>query len=496
MNKKTVLKIVAGVVVVSMVCGGVYFKFMKPQDIEVETVPTVNVTKQTIEKTISATGSIIAAQETTALASTTGTYPVAEVYVSIGDEVKVGDPLYKLDMSEKQNELSYQQKAYSLLQQKNDIAMANAELELDKQLDAGAVKVVDSNKEVADANKSKEDNESKVKKAEDALGDARRAADRAESDMNAASESGDQAAYAAARDKYDAALSAVRSAESALTTAKEAVKDADKKIETSTEAQGRTQKEMDRENLFKSRAIESAKLDSQANTIDNQKAIATTKAELDKATVYATQDGVVTNVNIKPGQTYSGAEAAVVIDDMTTLKASADIDEALIPKIKLGQTVNIKTDATEDEVLTGKVTFISPTATKDSDKDKKSDSSTASVSKKRATYRVDVTLDGVNEVLRLGMTAKMTFLIDKKDNVLAVPSAIIQKDEEGKDYVVVQKSEGETENVTVTTGLSDDYYTEVSGTGIKEGKVIIDSNEAGIDDMLLSMGADGGINVD
>ncbi|CBK73948.1 hypothetical protein CIY_11070 [Butyrivibrio fibrisolvens 16/4] len=92
------------------------------------------------------------------------------------------------------------------------------------------------------------------------------------------------------------------------------------------------------------------------------------------------------------------------------------------------------------------------------------------------------------------MTAKMTFIIANAKNALAVPSADIQTDFDGSKYVVVLKKDGTTENVTVTTGISDDFYTEIKDGKLKEGAEIVEnSSEGGIDATLDDMGADGGI---
>ena len=491
-NGKLIAIILIVVVAIGAVGWGVYDKVLCAKEVEEIPPQTVEVSKGTIEQTITATGSIISAAETTAFASTVTSYPVAEVYVKIGDVVKEGDPLYKLDMSSTATKLSYQQQALNIQQQQNDLAAANALLDYEESLENGSIKIVTDQKSLEEAEKKLADLKVNKSKYEEDYGRAEHAEDRAHDAYNAAVDKGDATAVASASASFSSASAEKQAIESKLGKTKDEIKDLEKQIREYNEKAPRTQTEADRANLRKARAMQSADLSGQASNVTHQQGIAETKRELSKAIVCATQDGTVTNVNIKPGQNYDGTNA-VVIDDMDTLVASADIDEALIPKVVLGQKVNIKTDATGEEVMTGTVTFISPTATKDTEKDKKSESSTASVSKKRASYRVDVTIDGVNPSLRLGMTAKMIFIIEKKDNVLTVPSADIQTDESGNRYVVVQKTDGTTENVTVTTGINDDYHTEISGTGIKEGTVVIEEVGGDVNDMLANMGADGGI---
>ena len=75
-----------------------------------------------------------------------------------------------------------------------------------------------------------------------------------------------------------------------------------------------------------------------------------------------------------------------------------------------------------------------------------------------------------------------------------VPSADIQTDMDGSKYVVVKKVDGTTENIKVTTGISDDFYTEIKDGKLSAGDEIVENSaEGGVDATLDSMGADGGI---
>lgn len=508
-NKKVVAAMVVAAILISSVAGFVSYKKVNAKANEAEEVITIPAVKQDIQKTLSATGTIISAEESTEFATTSGSYPVEEVYVKVGDVVKKGDPLYKLDMTSMQQTLSYQQQALSIQNQQNELAAQTAEAALKNAQDTGAVTINDANRSLLEAQQNQAIANRNKKSADDALGDARRAEDSASRELNDAKaalskvlnnpdstqeeKDSAQSKVDNAKSNYEGAVSNRKSAETALSTAKDAVDSANRSLDGASQAAGKAQTDANASVINQAQSVKSGELTAKASTISSQQEIAKSKEELGKATVYASQDGTVTNVNIKVGQTYSGTDA-IIIDNVTSLKATADIDEAQIPNIELGQKVQIKTDATGDDVLEGTVTFVSPTATKNSSKATDSESTTASVSKSRATYRVDVTLDGTNERLRLGMTAKMTFIIANAKNVLAVPSADIQTDFDGSKYVVVQKADGTTENVTITTGISDDFYTEIKDGKLKEGAEIVEnSSEGGIDDTLEDMGADGGI---
>ncbi|MDC7278537.1 efflux RND transporter periplasmic adaptor subunit [Butyrivibrio fibrisolvens] len=509
LNKKVVAAMVIAAILISSIAGVASFKKASAKTNEEDMTITIPVAKQDIQKTLAATGTIISAEESTEFATTGGSYPVEEVYVKVGDVVKKGDPLYKLDMTSMEQQLSYQQQALNIQNQQNELAAQTAEAALKNAQDTGAVSINDANRSLAEAQQNQSIANRNRKSADDALGDARRAEDnayrafnsakealsRVESNPDSTQEEKDtaQAKVNNAKSDYENAVSNRKTAETNLASAKDAVDTANRSLDGASQAAGKAQTDANASVITQAQSVKSGELTAKASTISNQQEIAKSKEELGKATVFASQDGTVTNVNIKVGQTYSGTDA-IVIDNVTSLKATADIDEAQIPNIELGQKVQIKTDATGDDVLEGTVTFVSPTATKNSTKSTDSDSTTASVSKSRATYRVDVTLNGTNERLRLGMTAKMTFIIANAKNALAVPSADIQTDFDGSKYVVVQKKDGTTENVTVTTGISDDFYTEIKDGKLKEGAEIVEnSSEGGIDATLDDMGADGGI---
>ncbi|MCR5581457.1 MAG: efflux RND transporter periplasmic adaptor subunit [Pseudobutyrivibrio sp.] len=565
LNKKIVAAMVAAALVISAVLGTYTFRKMKASAKEAEnTVATIQVTKQDIQKTLSATGTIISAQESGQFATVTGSYPVEEVYVKVGDEVKKGDPLYKLDMSTMEETLSYQQQALSIQNQQNAISQENANKALEDAKTQGATQINDSNRNLEQskqdldtANRAKsnannaytaaQNNEADAKNALDNAGSAvtnaqnkvneinsrisslqsqiasagtttREIKDadgnvtgteevpvdtsslssqltQAQSELASANEAltSAQSDFQSKREAYHTAVSGTETAKQSVQSAADSVANANRAVQAAESSLNSTTNTANSNITSQSQSVKSSELSSKSSTLSSQQEIAKSKDELDKATVYASQDGTVTNVNIVAGQTYSGTDA-VVIDNVNSLKATADIDEASIASVAVGQKVQIKTDSTGDEIINGTVSFVSPTATKNSTKTTDGTSTTASVSKSRATYRVDVTLDEGNENLRLGMTAKMTFITANESNALVVPSTDLQTDENGNKYVEVQKADGTTENVTVEVGISDDFYTQITGGSLAEGDTIVEKSTDGSADAVIDeMGADGGI---
>ena len=64
----------------------------------------------------------------------------------------------------------------------------------------------------------------------------------------------------------------------------------------------------------------------------------------------------------------------------------------------------------------------------------------------------------------------MNLVTASKSNVLMVPNRAISK-QQGKSYVTVEKN-GTTEQVSVTTGISNSQYTEITD-GVVEGDTVI-----------------------
>ncbi|MDR0978454.1 MAG: hypothetical protein LBL91_00675 [Lachnospiraceae bacterium] len=99
--------------------------------------------------------------------------------------------------------------------------------------------------------------------------------------------------------------------------------------------------------------------------------------------------------------------------------------------------------------------------------DKISDVGTYSSSGSTFSSFVKFTNDGT---IKLGMSATAKVILEKAENVMAVPVEAIQTANNSK-YVVVVNSDGTTENVIVQTGISNDAYTEIK-SGLVEGEIV------------------------
>ena len=84
------------------------------------------------------------------------------------------------------------------------------------------------------------------------------------------------------------------------------------------------------------------------------------KEQLQKATITAPADGIITAVNVKAGDTYAGG-TMIVVQDVSGFKVSATLGQYDISDVSKGLDAKVTTDTTGSEEMTGKVTFVSPT---------------------------------------------------------------------------------------------------------------------------------------
>jgi len=139
------------------------------------------------------------------------------------------------------------------------------------------------------------------------------------------------------------------------------------------------------------------------------------------------------------------------------MELTGAIDELDILSIAVGQKASITLDALPNQTFDGTITKISDIGT---------------VSSGVTTY--DVTLSVSPETsMKVGMNASATISIEKRDNIIKIPLEALQ--ESGKEqFVYVGTAISETylgEKRTVTTGISDGEFVEITG-GLSAGEKI------------------------
>jgi HlyD family secretion protein len=129
-----------------------------------------------------------------------------------------------------------------------------------------------------------------------------------------------------------------------------------------------------------------------AGVAQAQAALELAQINREHAELRAPFDGIVSAVNIDPGDpSTTGTQAAISVVDVSSLHVDARISDVDIGKVQIGQAAEIQADALPDQTFKGKVTYVSPTAT-----------TTGTI----RTYLVRVSIDN-QEGLRSGMSARV-----------------------------------------------------------------------------------------
>ena len=302
-----------------------------------------------------------------------------------------------------------------------------------------------------------------------------------------------QSAYDIAQATYNAA---VRGEDQALNDYADAVDSAWRAYQTALTSLDSTKKGTEDQLEAYSDTLASA--NAGANTAVTQESIRQLNQTLDDTKITAPVSGTVTAVYASVGS--SGSGLLFVIEDTDHLVISTSVKGYDLGDVKTGMTVEIKSDATGDSVIPGTLTTIAPTAKKNQLGDTEASND--------PSFEAEVSVDSAESGLRIGMEARLSYIIARQAHVLAVPYEAVFTDEAGQSCILVLRTqEKETylvEKLPVTTGLDDDLDIAVSGTGVEEGlRVITDAKSylsyigktvtlaqaTGLEDMMAQMEA-------
>lgn len=198
------------------------------------------------------------------------------------------------------------------------------------------------------------------------------------------------------------------------------------------------------------------------------------QTNLSYAVITSPIDGVVISKSVEEGQTvaasYSTPELFTIAKDLKDMRVIANVDEADIGGVKVGQRVTFTVDAYPNDTFEGAVTQVRQEAT-----------TTNNV----VTYEVVISAPNQDLKLKPGLTANVNIYTEEIKNVLSVPSKALRYTPE-KETVGGRKIQDVTnaknkvwtlEGNTlvahkVTVGSTDGVHTQILG-GIKNGAKVI-----------------------
>ncbi len=205
---------------------------------------------------------------------------------------------------------------------------------------------------------------------------------------------------------------------------------------------------------------------SQAQVEQARLALSAVQDVLKQATLTAPFDGVITVVNIAPGELATGV--AINLVDTGSLEVVLEVNEADIGALAVGQPALITLETWPDEEIESQITAIAPSATT---------GPTALTGP--VTYQVHVGLGETSLPVRLGMTANANLITANRENVLLAPNRAVRANRAQGTYSVYVLRNGAYVEVPVTIGLRDNEYTQIV-SGLVEGDEVALGTPPGI----------------
>ena len=191
----------------------------------------------------------------------------------------------------------------------------------------------------------------------------------------------------------------------------------------------------------------------------------TAQTNLGYTKIIAPVDGTVISRKIDLGQpvaaSFQAPELFTIAQDLKKMQIEVNVSEADIGKVKEGQEVIYTLDGYPDDEFEGKVSQVRLSSTTVSNV---------------VTYSVIVDVENEDLKLKPGMTANVSIISEKKENILCAPHSALKVSLDDKKYEnqglwVIKKRNPERINIEV--GSSNDSVFEVISNKIKKGDEIV-----------------------
>ena len=235
-------------------------------------------------------------------------------------------------------------------------------------------------------------------------------------------------------------------------------------------------KELYEKGLVSADDFESARLSyQQANqqVAQARESVKRAQTNLGYATITSPIDGVVLSKSVEEGQTVAASfntpELFTIAQDLTNMQVVANVDEADIGNVKVGERVTFTVDAYPEDTFNGTVKQVRQQAT-----------TTNNV----VTYEVVISAPNGDLKLKPGLTASVTIFTQELQDVLSVTAKALRytptQETVGKRKIVDTKGKNkvwtlEGNNIvahSVNIGMTDGTRTQIL-SGVKDGQEII-----------------------
>ena len=177
------------------------------------------------------------------------------------------------------------------------------------------------------------------------------------------------------------------------------------------------------EELLKSKLIPQSEYDQTVATLHQAEAqvkirtssLQRAKIDLGRCTIYSPVDGTVILRSVDVGQTVAASMSAPILfqvaSDLTKMQIDANVAEADVGGVEVGQEVEFNVDAFQDRTFRGKVTQV-----------RNSPLTVQNV----VTYVTVIEVNNSDLKLKPGMTANVSIIVQRREEVLRVPNGALR----------------------------------------------------------------------
>jgi HlyD family secretion protein len=190
--------------------------------------------------------------------------------------------------------------------------------------------------------------------------------------------------------------------------------------------------------------------------------IAGAQASLDAVFITAPFDGVITAVEVLPGDLVAPNSLAFRIDNLINLLVDVAVSEVDINQISIGQPTKLAFDAILGKEYQGEVVSVSPVGI---------------LQQGLVSFEVTIKVLDADEEVRPGLTAAVQIVVRQVEDALLIPNRAVRW-VRGEQVVYVSTA-GEApslenlKRVPVTLGASSDEFTEILEGDLEDGDYVV-----------------------
>ncbi len=186
----------------------------------------------------------------------------------------------------------------------------------------------------------------------------------------------------------------------------------------------------------------------------NKLALELLEAQLARMQIIAPFDGRISSESLAVGKNVRAFDPVVVVAKPGGLEAAAELSQARLAEIAIGQKVSVTLSSVPGKVFAGEVRRLPQTGAATTATDRS----------------VRVAIEGAENDMQEGDLARVTIITDRKDNTLWLPPQAL-RNFQGRRFVVVRDDEGERRS-DVKIGLQGEDRIEIL-SGVLEGQTVV-----------------------